>query len=1518
MASSMLGERRRVSARRGGAMTVLGKVAVPKPVNLPSQRLENQGLDPNVEIVPKGTLSWGSRTSSSPVNAWGSSMLSSNSADGSGGSPGRLNARPSSGGSGTRPSTAGSDRSIEPSSSAWGPSSRPSSASGLLASSQSSVGSLRPRSAETRPGSSQRSRFAESVVENSVTRGGLTTSEGLGSAFSKPSSFTLSSGDFPTLGSEKCSETNARQGHSSHGQPSSSSSVAVMQERSESSSCDDGSMDPREKEDVSTWKRGDSVLHHGGPPPHIEKWQRDNHQGPSCQNTNVPPHHFDPWHGAPIRNHPPDGGWYRGGPPPGPYGPAPSPGGFGLEPPLYGYYHPQPHVPGHSVPNSLSAPRPRAGPGGFHTKSGDSYRPLPDSYGVPGPPVMPVRYPGPIPPYDGYYGPPRMNYRNSSEHDAPSAMGMAGGPGPCVYNRYPKHNARPDSANFHIRPGGYGPPSATTKEPIETGIAHDPTHHGQYKVLLKQHESWGDSEAVEKREHSAVSPHVERGSSPVSSPMRGNGMKEQYGNTCPTDYPKTSFAEEALVEPINNQGEQSIAIVTQNLMDKTIKIKSFEGDLVKEPEMSFITAEGTNPLPTPSDEVLVGGHPRGVDGSSHGITVAGESRPGEPSSMEAGEKSYSQFQRRGQWVQSRADHRGKAKPSVHESEEWRKKSPPMPEPSLTINTIDSSSHEAPGEQNLSNPEKVGEVYNATDYEAQRAKMKEIATQRAKQLQKEEEERIREQKAKAMAKLEELNKRTAESSDVKSSTNRVQHQLDEARAPLMQIASVEASGEAQACDTVSKLGVVTQTSNKAMDKPGVSIDFSSKKPIGAPLNALLNPVQLSTSSVPLGQDVNSTESTLQKSPSQFHDNVSLKQKQIGYRKKQSDSREKSQDNKSTTLAKDHATASSEANSATSIVMEDTSLQHKKKHSRNGKNKHKLEDGPSDTDLALTPLEAIPVKLPAESGKLKPALPVLIDTSAAMIKVNMEGQSFPSDVVSEGQGLAQSMEETHGNRMNYLWKLHPNRRMPRSTQVSWPMDKFHGSESVVWAPVKSTSKQESCEEAHLAESHNQCSGTGADGVSNNLKSRRAERERYVPKPVVKELSQQSSSQQPPQAVSSLQATSDDTAKTGRSDVTGKVHTLDTKNGESKNNKHVKAHTSWRQRSLIDSSVVVHYSHGGSASSTDMVKPIQKPNDQTRPIKLDGYSPKEQGHSDNRNVGKTQSAEPVSIYGVKDHGAPNRGKRQQSKLNQGGVGHFQSTSCVANNAADSAVANKTSSQTTTFELSESDGKGVLRSDNEVIVERGSSHWQPKTQTTHQNRHGTRVNGGQKFAGQVVRTIEKDYGSQDQSHHPIQPDIQKPTATDIASSHEKEREKKVADSFKEEAINIVQQHPEDSDLCNEQRLVLSGARKQGQHQGQFSRGHNGASYEGGGRVGPWQESHRHQIASQGERRKQNNLHYEYQPVGSYHKSNDSSHYVLAASEESVGENTRHLGARYREHGQNYSRRGGHFPGRNRNANGE
>lgn len=74
---------------------------------------------------------------------------------------------------------AGSERAQEPVSNAWGQKSRPSSASGVLSSNQTPVTSLRPRSADTRPGSSQLSRFAESSPESSVAWGAIHTAEKL-------------------------------------------------------------------------------------------------------------------------------------------------------------------------------------------------------------------------------------------------------------------------------------------------------------------------------------------------------------------------------------------------------------------------------------------------------------------------------------------------------------------------------------------------------------------------------------------------------------------------------------------------------------------------------------------------------------------------------------------------------------------------------------------------------------------------------------------------------------------------------------------------------------------------------------------------------------------------------------------------------------------------------------------------------------------------------------------------------------------------------------------------------------------------------------------------------------------------------------------------------------------------------------------------------------------------------------------------------------------------------------------
>ena len=59
-------------------MVSLGRIAAPKPINLPSQRRENNGEDPNVSLVPKGSHTWnvgGADVGGPPPNAMHSALV---------------------------------------------------------------------------------------------------------------------------------------------------------------------------------------------------------------------------------------------------------------------------------------------------------------------------------------------------------------------------------------------------------------------------------------------------------------------------------------------------------------------------------------------------------------------------------------------------------------------------------------------------------------------------------------------------------------------------------------------------------------------------------------------------------------------------------------------------------------------------------------------------------------------------------------------------------------------------------------------------------------------------------------------------------------------------------------------------------------------------------------------------------------------------------------------------------------------------------------------------------------------------------------------------------------------------------------------------------------------------------------------------------------------------------------------------------------------------------------------------
>ncbi|KAI5066182.1 hypothetical protein GOP47_0018806 [Adiantum capillus-veneris] len=122
--------------------------------------------------------------------------------------------------------------------------------------------------------------------------------------------------------------------------------------------------------------------------------------------------------------------------------------------------------------------------------------------------------------------------------------------------------------------------------------------------------------------------------------------------------------------------------------------------------------------------------------------------------------------------------KAKGRPSYHKAEkEWRPISPAVEVITSTSNEFQSQANQAnimllpifDNNPMITNHElKLGEqegpqVLDTYDYERQRARLKEIAAQRAKQRGREEEERTREQKAKARAKLEELEKRAKSNS-----------------------------------------------------------------------------------------------------------------------------------------------------------------------------------------------------------------------------------------------------------------------------------------------------------------------------------------------------------------------------------------------------------------------------------------------------------------------------------------------------------------------------------------------------------------------------------------------------------------------------------------------------------------------------------------------------------------------------------------------------------------------------------
>ncbi|XP_022928430.1 protein MODIFIER OF SNC1 1-like [Cucurbita moschata] len=1544
MTSSMLtGERRWTSTRRGG-MTVLGKVAVPKPINLPSQRLENHGLDPNVEIVPKGTLSWGNKSTSSATNAWGSSSVSPNTESASS-SPSHICGRPSSAGGGTRPSTAGSDRSHEPHGNAWGPSSRPSSASGPVTLNHASLASLRPQSAETKSSSSQLSRFAE-TSENPVAWNSAVTTEKVGTMPCKSDGFSLTSGDFPTLGSEKeCV------GKGAESQDNMSNGGATMKEMTGTSAMDDP-----ENVTASVYTlRSDNLPHNDeGSRPNAEKWVGHPQPYPGA---NIPPPRYDGWHGSPVNN--PQGGvWYRGPPQGGPpYRTPVAPGNFPMDPFLY-----YPQIPPGGLPNP-HAPH-GTGPRGPHPNTGDIYRPpMHDGFIHPGVSIRPGFYPGPVT-YEGYYRPP-MGYCNSNDRDAPF-MGMPAGPsgpaGPAVYNRHlGQGKSASEPASSHGLSSGHGSSGkALVPEQVESDLPCD--NQGPYKVLMQQGNLNGKNEEEENRVNPTTTNQLilEKADQQRASPWEND-----WDHKKEVDVRKRTFG----VEPFAQASASHKAQSSENIEGKSCgSMRTGDGLLEKSDAAASGFSEVSKSLaPATKDSSLIQ-KIEGLNAKARASDVRHDDAPissrEESNELQSKDKHSDHFvaheagvstvlpqnrdfnevidpascelslstgdrnvklysgapvhRRSNRGMQGRNDHHGRGKVNTQEVEGWHKR-PILDSPGMIATPQESSvlarDHSALGA--IDKPESfpsdshgdvpAPSVGDSKDSQAQRTKMRELAKQRTKQLQEEEEERTRKQKARALAKLEELNRRTVAGEgptqwSENASNDAIRNKIEEPRNVGNPRTIDMISGEH---NTVSDLHVVANNSESTMgtnkNSPIVSENTSSKNQSSGNKEKVVAPIE----SRPIEQDAAQNKNVSGVNGG----GASLKHKRTGNKQKPNTPSDKTEklphlvkESKSQTVVADIHSVVEESSNVTTDPVAESSTPTRKKHNKSGKNKHKVEEASISTSLPQVSKEATPT---TEYDKQTASQSVMNPPSDPQLPINRDDNQFNL------QQPLLSVVETHG-KGNGQWKSQHSRRMPRNAQNK-PGEKIHGGDSVVWAPVRSLNKCEvSIEAVQKNEAEAVASSVKIDNQVQNIpKNKRAEREIYVPKPVAKEMAQQGTfhqdfspmNQAPDDNKADSSSQSSDNTRSSVA-ASGMGFSTDHRNGDGRHHKQSKAHASWRQRGgateygqgLQDQSSYASNAGSYVKKSSEYQVPEKPAGNSTSEFvsQIDEWDPPEGWNDPNYSA----STPPVTAVLGRDRGVTGRGKRSQFKGHKGIGNNYD----LNERKLKSGDHEKISSESSMPEVDQKDASAAAK-ESRGVGERSTSHWQPKSRMVQPHNHqGSKARGDQNVDADAAQTNKT--GSSLSSHGTK-------TSDGVTQNHEEGAsvghhgfggDKKIS-SRKDRPYS-----PTQGPIHNEEVAPAnSDVRRQQQLPSFYHKGN-----EINNRFGRGSESRREMNLFQYHKQQQNfppanrdrqrqNLQYEYQPVG--------PHNGKPNMDRPKDNTTQHSGSRYIERGQGQSRRdGGNF----------
>lgn len=412
---------------------------------------------------------------------------------------------------------------------------------------------------------------------------------------------------------------------------------------------------------------------------------------------------------------------------------------------------------------------------------------------------------------------------------------------------------------------------------------------------------------------------------------------------------------------------------------------------------------------------------------------------------------------------------------------------------------------------------------------QRAKMKEIAAQRARQLQKEEEERIKEQKAKARAKLEELDRRStvvpaASAEEVCVEVPKASVEVEGAEAaeesPAVEAEAVVQSGSSSGS---TKRGVRNEHGKRERDRKANARKAAVGEGAKAKVNGsggqgsaiLAAPVASAGPPLTTPMPVPEVYGQQAKLPREARHRGRPEKKQLVAKSEEGDRSVPMPP--AATFRDTGANGGWNMDTPLSEVMESAHTSHsgpsvaegsdslrKNKNSRNSRNRQRPE-APAVMAESIQFGDIVSgLHIPAFHTIVGGEQAVDAGASAFHVEVGRDGNvSLSGDALTGDEGSAVSTNgDASGRRMQR--KSRGARRGPgrsdRGSQEQRAAEKSHGSESMVWAPVRSPggaggSKGEG---GQLNEQQKEESSS----AQQQARAKRAEMERYTPKPLMKQ--------------------------------------------------------------------------------------------------------------------------------------------------------------------------------------------------------------------------------------------------------------------------------------------------------------------------------------------------------------------------------------------------------------------------------